>query len=62
MKYYVYGMKSRGFSIGCQPMRGIVEAKDDQTGEYYNLLYYSRRLTDEEVIEYELDYVKEENR
>lgn len=54
-----YGMRLRGFSIGCQPMMGFYEREDDSTGRYYDILVYTRKLTDEEVRDYELDYLGE---
>lgn len=50
-----YGMKYRGFSIGCQPMNGLVERVDDTTGKYHDVLIYDRELTDKEVDDYELE-------
>lgn len=50
---YRYGMRLRGFSIGCQPMDGLVMAKDGT--KYYSILCYNRKLTDKEIEEYELD-------
>lgn len=55
---YVYGMRLRGFSLGCQPMRGLLERQDDTTGRYHDLIVYDRELTAEELREYELDFVK----
>lgn len=52
-KYY-YGMRLRGCAPGCQP-KDFEEFKEDTTGKYYNILVYNRKLTDEEVEEYELD-------
>ena len=52
---YIYGMKYRGFSIGCQPLKGIVKAEDDKSGKYHTILTYSRKLTRAEVEQYELD-------
>ena len=52
---YKYGMRLRGFSMGCQPMRGLIERQDDQTGRYWDILVYDRKLTDEEVRSFELD-------
>jgi DNA-binding XRE family transcriptional regulator len=54
-KLFRYGMRLRGFSPGCQPKKGFVEACDDPTGKYYNIIVYSRRLTDKEIESYELD-------
>ena len=50
-------MRLRGFSIGCQPRQGFVERVDDASGRYYDILIYSRELTQEELVEYELDYL-----
>ena len=55
---YKYGMRLRGFSIGCQPMRGFVERQDDPTGRYHDILIYDRKLTDQEVRDYELDLLE----
>lgn len=53
----IYGMRLRGFSIGCQPKEGFVDRQDDPTGKYYDILIYDRKLTDNELAEYELDYL-----
>lgn len=52
---YKYGMRLRGFSIGCQPMKGFVRREDDETGKYYDILIYNRPLTESEIYSYELD-------
>lgn len=54
MKHF-YGMRLRGFSPGCQPMKGFVERIDDNTGKYHDILVYDRKLTVKEQIDYELD-------
>lgn len=59
MKYY-YGMRLRGFSPMCQPMDGLIERQDDTTGKYHDILIYDRELSDRELYEYELDFVKSE--
>ena len=59
LNVYKYGMRHRGFSIGCQPMKGIVYREDDPTGKYWDILVYSRKLTGEELKNYELDYIGE---
>ena len=56
---YIYGMRLRGFSMGCQPMDGLIERRDDTTGRYYDLIVYGRKLTEQELKEYELDFIKE---
>jgi len=57
---YKYGMRQRGFSIGCQPMDGLIKREDDPTGKYWDLLVYARKLTEEEVRYYALDYIQTE--
>ena len=52
---YKYGMRLRGFSMGCQPIRGFVERLDDPTGKYWDIIIYDRELTEKEVADYELD-------
>lgn len=55
MDEYKYGMRLRGFSLGCQPMEGLIEYRDDPTGMYYNILLYSRKLEEWELENFELD-------
>lgn len=55
---YRYGMRLRGFSIGCQPMKGFLRREDDTTGRYYDILVYNRPLTESEIYSYELDSLK----
>lgn len=55
---YRYGMRLRGFSIGCQP-KGVVSREDDPTGRYYDILVYDRVLTAKELEDYELDDLNE---
>lgn len=57
---YKYGMRLRGFSIGCQPKTGFIERTDDVSGRYYDILAYDRRLTEQELEDYELDYLGKE--
>lgn len=52
-----YGMRLRGYSPGCQPMDGLLFVMDDK--RYWNILIYNRKLTDQEVSDYELDYLGE---
>ena len=54
---HYYGMRLRGYSPGCQPMKGLLLAAEDTTGIYYNLLLYDRQLSKEEIMDYELDYL-----
>ena len=51
---YKYGMRIRGFSIGCQPA-GVVKRIDDPAGKYWDIIFYERKLTEEELRHYSLD-------
>ena len=55
---YIYGMRLRGFAPLCQPKDGFVERRD--SNKYHDILVYNRRLTEEELRAYELDYIGEE--
>lgn len=59
-KLHKYGMRLRGFSIGCQPMSGLIEYEPDRSGKYYDILIYGRKLTDQEINDYELEEIKEQ--
>lgn len=52
---YKYGMRLRGFSIGCQPMVGLIRREDDPLHLYYDILVYNRPLKDAEIENFELD-------
>lgn len=54
---WTYGMRSRGYGKGCQPMEGIMGRGADPEGRYHNLISYCRPLTDKEMQDYELDLV-----
>lgn len=54
---YVYGMRARGFAPLCQPMNGLIERRDSNTTDYYDLIVYNRELTDEEIRDFQLDKV-----
>lgn len=54
---YAYGMRARGFSIGCQPKADFIERIDDTSGTFYDILIYSRKLSYKEVSDYELVYL-----
>ena len=59
-KRYLYGMKLRGFSIGCQPMNGLVKRKDDWSkNRYHDILVYDRQLTADEMDQYDLEFICE---
>ena len=53
---HVYGMKLRGYSPGAQPMKNLLVVGEGKR-EYYNLLAYSRKLTKNQIEDYELDYL-----
>ena len=57
---YTYGMRLRGFSLGCQPMNGFIRREDDPSGRYHDLLVYDRKLTEKELADYELNFIREE--
>jgi len=56
-----YGMRLRGYSPSCQPMDGLLFVRDDPDHKYHDVLIYNRKLTDQEVSDYELDYLGEIN-
>ena len=60
-RVYIYGMRLRGFSPGCQPLDGFIDRHDDTSGRYHDILLYNRLLTIAEVEEYELDFIKWED-
>lgn len=60
MKFHKYGMRLRGYSMGTQP-RGVEKWEDadkDKDG-YWSYIYYEEKLTDEQVENYDLDYLGE---
>lgn len=56
---YLYGMRLRGYAPMCQPRDGLVGRRDDTTGRYHDQLVYNRRLTAQELSNYELDELGE---
>ena len=58
-KVYKYGMRLRGFSIGCQPKEGFIERLDDTTGRYYDIIAYNRALSADEINHYSLDLLED---
>lgn len=56
-KKYVYGMRLRGFSIGCQPMAGFIERRDSKFNDFYDVIVYSRLLTQDELDDYDLTFI-----
>ena len=56
----MYAMRLRGFSIGCQPMKNFIKRIDDPTGQYHDIICYCEKLSDTDLVEYELDYLGQE--
>lgn len=61
---FMYGMRCRPFSIGTFPKEGFdrvvpehLLSDPDLSGRYHDVLVYNRKLSDEELYEYELDYI-----
>ena len=61
MTIYRYGMRLRGFSPGCQPMKGLGGAVEDRSGRYHDILIYDRELSRKEMIDYELDFLDKDS-
>lgn len=57
MTKHFYGMKARPLSIGCQPKDYERVVEFAVKGKYYDIIAYTRKLTDEEVKDFELDYL-----
>lgn len=58
---YIYGMKLRGFSPGCQPKEGMIGFRADRSGKYYDIIYYDRKLSSAEEEYYDLEYIGADN-
>lgn len=56
-KEYRYGMRLRGYSPGCQP-KGVTRREDDTTGRYHDIVVYGRKLSADELRDYELDEIE----
>ncbi len=62
MLKYVYGMRQRGCSPGCQPKEGFIRRENEQVAidmnsDYWDVISYNRELTDEEMKHFSLDYL-----
>lgn len=55
---YKYGMKLRGFSPMCQPMKGLIRREDSWKRRWWDVLVYDRKLTEEEIRDYDLEEVE----
>jgi len=56
---YRYGMRQRGFSIGCQPKQGLIRREDSTDKKYWDIIVYDRKLTKQECETYALDDLQE---
>lgn len=56
MKFYKYGMRLRPASLGCQP-KDFKYIQADKSGDYHDFVFYGRKLTDEELSDYEMNYL-----
>lgn len=58
---YLYGMRARPLSPGAQP-KGVTEFYPPllQYPQYWNIIVYDRPLTEQEISDYELDFLKKE--
>lgn len=56
---YKYGMRLPVSRIICYQNVGLLRVEDDVTGKYWKILVYTRKLTENEVKDYELDYIGE---
>ena len=50
-------MRLRGFGPGCQPKDGLLYGAEDPSGKYWNIIVYSRKLSEREMRDYDLDPV-----
>ena len=57
MRIYKYGMRLRGMSPGAQPKEGFYDWQEDHTGTFYNIILYTRELSRDEIIKYDLSYI-----
>lgn len=55
---YKYGMRLRGYSIGCQPS-GCIKHEDFENKEngYWSYIYYEFALKEEQMKMYDLDFL-----
>lgn len=58
MTEHKYVMRLRGFSPGCQPMKGLIRREDSTSRRYWDVLVYNRKLTEKELKDYELDEIQ----
>lgn len=54
---FIYGMRCRGYSPGCQPMEGLVGVEDDPLREYHDVLLYEGKMPRETQEHFDLDFL-----
>lgn len=54
---YYYGMRLRGFSVGCQPMDNLKGAVDVTSDRYHDIIAYTKKLSEKDEYVYDLDNV-----
>lgn len=62
MTGYEYGMRLRPCGAGCQPREGFCDFRDDDGSHgrrYWDVAIYNRKLTDDEMSHYSMDYLGE---
>lgn len=57
-KFYYYGSQCKDFEFSTQPLKGILWREDDAEKHFSNVFVYSRQLTDEELKDYKLHFIK----
>lgn len=58
---FFYGMRVRGRGFGCQP-NDFIEVRTDESDKYKDILIYNRELSEKELQEYQLDFIKKEEK
>ena len=51
-----YGMKLRQCGPGCQP-KGFVKCENLENADYYSFIWYDHELTEDEVKQFDLEYL-----
>ncbi len=53
---YKYGMKLRECGPGCQP-KGFIKCENLENADYYSFIWYDKQLSEDEMKQYDLDYI-----
>lgn len=60
---YYYGWRYKGYlSIVTLPKDGLIESRDDIIGTYTKILLYNRKLNESEILNNDLEFIKEDLR